>query len=123
MRFDELNEDNYLLFAIKFYDNPQAVTRDDFEDDLKRIKYIKRLLKRYRNTGVLKTHLILNHLIVLFNVFDEAAVPLLLYNLESDLWPAIKSFLLFLNRLPEYPKTTLHSIIEDQECIVKLQEV
>ncbi len=123
MRFDELNEDNYLLFAIKFYDNPQAVTRDDFEDDLKRIKYIKRLLKRYRNTGVLKTHLILNHLIVLFNVFDEAAVPLLLYNLESDLWPAIKSFLLFLNRLPEYPKTTLHSIIEDEECIVKLQEV
>jgi hypothetical protein len=123
MRFDELNEDNYLLFAIKFYDNPQAVTRDDFEDDLKRIKYIKRLLKRYRNTGVLKTHLILNHLIVLFNVFDDAAVPLLLYNLESDLWPAIKSFLLFLNRLPEYPKTTLHSIIEDQECIIKLQEV
>jgi hypothetical protein len=123
MRFDELNEDNYLLFAIKFYDNPQAVTRDDFEDDLKRIKYIKRLLKRYRNTGVLKTHLILNHLIVLFNVFDDAAVPLLLYNLESDLWPAIKSFLLFLNRLPEYPKTTLHSIIEDQECIDKLQEV
>lgn len=123
MRFDELNEDNYLLFAIKFYDNPQAVTRDDFEDDLKRIKYIKRLLKRYRNTGVLKTHLILNHLIVLFNVFDDAAVPLLLYNLESDLWPAIKSFLLFLNRLPEYPKTTLHSIIEDQECVVKLQEV
>ena len=123
MRLDELNEDNYLLFAIKFYDNPQAVTRDDFEDDLKRIKYIKRLLKRYRNTGVLKTHLILNHLIVLFNVFDDAAVPLLLYNLESDLWPAIKSFLLFLNRLPEYPKTTLHSIIEDQECIDKLQEV
>lgn len=123
MRFDELNEDNYLLFAIKFYDNPQAVTRDDFEDDLKRIKYIKRLLKRYRNTGVLKTHLILNHLIVLFNVFDEAAVPLLLYNLESDLWPAIKSFLVFLNRLPEYPKTTLHAVIEDEVCTVKLQEV
>ena len=86
MRFDELNENNYLLFAIKFYDNPQAVTKEDFEDDLKRIKYIKRLLKRYKNTGVLKTHLILNHLIVLFNVFDDAAVPLLLYNLEAELW-------------------------------------
>ena len=60
MRFDELNEDNYLLFAIKFYDNPQALTREDFEDDLKRIKYIKRLLKRYKNTGELKVHLILN---------------------------------------------------------------
>ena len=55
MRFDELNEDNYLLFAIKFYNNPHALTKDDFEDDLKRIKYIKRLLKRYKNTGELKT--------------------------------------------------------------------
>ena len=63
---------------------------------LKRIKYVKRLLKRYKNTGVLKTHLILNHLTVLFNVFGEAAVPLLFYNLEEDLWPAIKSFLMFL---------------------------
>ena len=123
MRFDELNENNYMLFAIKFYDNPQAVTKEDFEDDLKRIKYIKRLLKRYKNTGVLKTHLILNHLIVLFNVFNDAAVPLLLYNLDSDLWPAIKSFLVFLNRLPEYPKTTMHSIIEDSECTLQLQEV
>ena len=66
MRFDELNDDNYLLFAIKFYNNPHALTKDDFEDDLKRIKYVKRLLKRYKNTGVLKTHLILNHLTVLF---------------------------------------------------------
>ena len=101
MRFDELNESNYMLFAIKFYNNPQSVTREDFEDDLKRIKYIKRLLKRYKNTGELKVHLILNHLTVLFNVFDEAAVALLFYNLERDLWPYIKSFLLFLNRLPE----------------------
>ena len=53
MRFDELNENNYLLFAIKFYNNPNALTKEDFEDDLKRIKYIKRLLKRYKNTGVL----------------------------------------------------------------------
>ncbi len=82
MKFDELNENNYLLFAIKFYDNPQALTRDDFDDDLKRIKYIKRLLKRYKNTGELKVHLILNHLTVLFNVFDDAAVALLFYNLE-----------------------------------------
>tara|TARA_B100001248_G_scaffold214198_1_gene168752 strand:+ start:290 stop:664 length:375 start_codon:yes stop_codon:yes gene_type:complete len=122
MRFDELNENNYLLFAIKFYDNPQAVTKEDFEDDLKRIKYIKRLLKRYKNTGVLKTHLILNHLIVLFNVFNDATVPLLLYNLEKDLWPAIKSFLIFLNRIPEYPPSTIHEIDEDQVCVTHLNE-
>jgi hypothetical protein len=123
MRFDELNEDNYLLFAIKFYDNPQAVTKDDFEDDLKRIKYVKRLLKRYKNTGVLKIHLILNHLTVLFNVFDDAAVPLLFYNLERDLWPYIKSFLVFLNRLPEYPKTEINIIEEDIECLKQLQSI
>ena len=123
MRFDELNEDNYLLFAIKFYDNPHALTKDDFEDDLKRIKYVKRLLKRYKNTGVLKTHLILNHLTVLFNVFDDAATPLLFYNLEEDLWPAVKSFLVFLNRIPEYPKTPVHNIPEDPVCVNELHSV
>ena len=123
MRFDDLNEDNYLLFAIKFYDNPHALTKEDFEDDLKRIKYIKRLLKRYKNTGVLKTHLILNHLTVLFNVFDDAAVPLLFYNLEQELWPCIKSFLLFLKRVPEYPKSHIHGIPEDQICVAELKSI
>ena len=123
MRFDELNENNYLLFAIKFYNNPNALTKEDFEDDLKRIKYIKRLLKRYKNTGVLKTHLVLNHLTVLFNVFDDAAVPLLFYNLEEDLWPSIKSFLLFLDRIPEYPKSHIHAIPEDPICIEELNSV
>ena len=110
MRFTELNESNYLLFAIKFYDNPQSVTREDFESDLKRIRYVKRLLKRYQNNGELKVHLILNHLIILFNVFNEATVPLLFYNLDEELWPAIKSFLIFLNRVHENPKTKVHEI-------------
>jgi len=123
MRFDELNENNYLIFAIKFYDNPQAVTMEDFESDLKRIRYVKRLLKRYKNTGELKTHLILNHLTILFNVFNDAAVPLLFYNLESELWPSIKSFLLFLNRLPEYPRTQIHNIEQDYECLSQLQTI
>ena len=123
MRFDELNENNYLLFAIKFYNNPNALTKEDFEDDLKRIKYIKRLLKRYKNTGVLKTHLVLNHLTVLFNVFDDAAVPLLFYNLEEDLWPSIKSFLLFLDRIPEYPNSHIHGIPEDPICLEELNSV
>ena len=96
MRFDELNESNYLLFAIKFYDNPQAVTKDDFDEDLKRIRYIKKLLRKYKKDGILKSHLLLNHLTVLFNVFNDAAIPLLFYNLEKDLWPSLKSFLLFL---------------------------
>jgi hypothetical protein len=123
MRFDELNDNNYLLFAVKFYDNPQAVTREDFEDDLKRIKYIKRLLKKYKNEGDLKSHLILNHLTVLFNVFNDAAIPLLFYNLEEDLWPYIKSFLLFLNRISDYPKTAISDIKEDLYCLEELQKI
>lgn len=123
MRFDELNEDNYLIFAIKFYDNPQALTMEDFQSDLKRIRYVKRLLKKYRNTGELRTHLILNHLTILFNVFNDATVPLLFYNLDRDLWPAIKSFLLFLNRFPEYPRTQIHDIEEDEECLAQLQTI
>jgi len=118
-----LNESNYLLFAIKFYNNPQAVTRDDFEADLKRIRYIKRLLKRYKNTGELKIHLILNHLIILFNVFDDATVPLLFYHLEEDLWPSIKSFLVFLKRVPEYPKTKITEIDIDNKCLEELQSL
>ena len=123
MRFDELNESNYMLFAIQFYDNPQAVTKDDFEDDLKRIKYVKRLLKRYKNTGVLKTHLILNHIMVLFNVFNEATVALLFYNMEEDLWPSIKSFLIYLKRVPEYPKSNIDGIPPDENCLEELKSI
>ena len=123
MRFTELNESNYLLFAIKFYDNPQSVTREDFGSDLKRIRYVKRLLKRYQNNGELKVHLILNHLIILFNVFNEATVPLLFYNLDEELWPAIKSFLIFLNRVSEYPKTKVNEIEADEYCLQQLKEL
>tara|TARA_X000000368_G_C22935276_1_gene669589 strand:+ start:613 stop:984 length:372 start_codon:yes stop_codon:yes gene_type:complete len=123
MKFAELNGSNYMLFAIKFYDNPQALTKEDFEDDLKRIKYIKRLLKRYKNTGELKVHLILNHLTVLFNVFNDAAVPLLFYNLEEDLWPCLKSFLIFLNRISEYPHTEIDDIKTDPDCLSQLKSL
>ena len=101
MRFDELNESNYIMFAIKNYENPQAITKEDFEDDLKRIKYVKRLLKRYKNTGELRTHLILNHLIVLFNVFGDAAPLLLFHKMEREYWSDIKTIMIFLNRYPE----------------------
>ena len=63
MKFSELNDNNYVIFAIKNYENPHAVTKEDFEEDLKRFKWIKRLLKRYKTTGVLKAHLLINHFI------------------------------------------------------------
>ena len=123
MKFHELNDSNYLLFAIKNYENPQAVTEDDFYDDLKRIKYIKRLLKRYRNSGELRTHLILNHFIVLFNVFGDAGVPLLYFKLDKELWSCTKSFLTYLGRVPEFPRTELNNIIDDDYCLEQLRAV
>lgn len=123
MQFNELNEDNFLLFAIKNYENPQAVTKEDFDKDLNHFKYIKRLLKRYRNTGQLKTHLLINHFIVLYNIFGEAATPMLFYKIERDLWDVMKTFIVFLNRLPEYPKTYMHDIHIDIDCLAELQKV
>ena len=123
MFFNELNEENFLLFAIKNYDNPQAVTREDFEKDLNHFKYIKRLLKRYQNTGQLKVQLILNHFIILDNVFGEATTPMVFYKIEKELWPSIKSFILFLNKLPEYPKCYIHDIKVDLECLKELYKI
>ena len=123
MRFDELNEGNYLLFAIKFYDNPQAVTKDDFEDDLKRIKYIKRLLKRYKNTGQLKSHLLINHFIILYNIFGDATTPMLFYKIERELWSTMKTFVMFLDRIPEYPRTYIHDIQIDEYCLEELKNI
>ncbi len=123
MRFDELNESNFQLFAIKNYENPQAVTEDDFHKDLNHFKYIKRLLKRYRNTGELKTHLIINHFIVLYNIFGDATTPMLFHKIEKELWPVMKTFVLFLNKLPDYPRCYIHDIDVDVPCLEELQKI
>tara|TARA_B100000282_G_scaffold294012_1_gene270409 strand:- start:1457 stop:1849 length:393 start_codon:yes stop_codon:yes gene_type:complete len=123
MIFSELNEENFLLFAIKNYENPQAVTKEDFDKDLNHFKYIKRLLKRYQNGGELKTHLLLNHFIILYNIFGDAATPMLFFKIESDLWSTMKTFVIFLNKLPEYPKCYIHDIPVDLECLQSLYQV
>ena len=123
MLFNELNEDNFLLFAIKNYQNPQAVTREDFDKDLNHFKYIKRLLKRYKSGGQLKTHLLLNHFIILYNIFGEATTPMLFFKIENDLWPSMKSFIIFLGKWPEYPKTGIHDIQVDLYCLSELYKI
>ena len=123
MIFNELNEDNFLLFAIRCYENPQAVTKEDFEKDLNHFKYIKRLLKRYKKSGELKTHLILNHFIILYNIFGEATTPMLFFKIEQDLWSSVKSFIIFLNRLPEYPQSSIHDIQVDLTCLTELYKI
>lgn len=123
MNFNELNDDNYILFAIKYYDNPQAVTQEDFFEDLNRFKYIKKLLRKYLKTGDLKTSLLINHFIIVFNIFNEAALPLLFFKIEEELWCPLKTFLLFLNRIPEYPKTFIHEIDVDENCLNLLETI
>mgnify|MGYP000857553739 FL=1 len=123
MIFTELTEDNFLLFAIKNYENPQAVTKEDFDKDLNHFKYIKRLLKRYKNTGQLKTHLLLNHFIILYNIFGEATTPMLFFKIEKELWATMKSFIMFLGKFPEYPKTDLHDIQVDLYCLQQLYTI
>jgi len=123
MIFNELNEDNFLLFAIKNYENPQSVTKEDFDKDLNHFKYIKRLLKRYKNTGELKVPLLINHFIVLYNIFGEAATPMLFFKIEKELWSIMKTFMLFLNKIPEYPKCYLHDIPVDLDCLKELQKI
>ena len=120
MRFDELNEKNYLMFAIKHYDNPQSVTVDDFMEDMKKFKYLKRLLKRYLKTGVLRVNLILNHLIILFNVFGEGTVPLLMYKLGEEYYAIIKTFLLYLNRIDPQNTTGIFANINIDNDVLDL---
>jgi len=99
--FDELNTRNFKLYAAQHYNNPECTDVVEFKEDLSRFKYIKRLLSRYEAHGDLQERLILNHLIVIYNVFGiEAANRMLWYKVEKDHWTYIKPFLVFLNYLP-----------------------
>ena len=121
MIFEQLDSDNFLLFAIKNYQNAQAVTIEDFYKDLNHFKYIKRLLKRYKNNNDLKVELLINHFIILYNVFGDAATPMLFYKIDSIFWPIIKTFIVFLNRLPDHPHCYIHDISIDDKCFNRLR--
>ena len=96
--YDKITSDNVIMFAIKHYDNPQCEGEKEFYDDMKRFKYIKRLLRKYKDTNILKERLLLNHIIILNNLFGaEACVTLLLFKIQREYWGTLKSFLLFLN--------------------------
>jgi len=100
--FKQVTKENWLLFAQHHYDNPTLDNEKEFYEDLKRFKYLKRLFRKYLYTGDLNIRLVVNHIIVLQNVFGvEAAVILLLYKLDTRFWPALKSVLDYLNYL--YP--------------------
>ena len=102
MIFDDLNEGNFLMYSMKEYNNIQCVDIEEYYDDLKKIKYIKRLFNIYKNDGQLKERLILNHLITWYNVFSsQAGTRILFYKIEEQFWPMLKTFLIFLERMPD----------------------
>jgi hypothetical protein len=101
MSFDDLCSENVMLYAIKVYDKPNCIM-SEFKDDMKRFNYLKRLFYRHRKTGEIKERLILNHIVVLYNVFGpEAATRLLFYKIEKEDYPALKTYLIFLSCMPD----------------------
>ena len=115
----ELTEDNFVMFAVKHYDNPGCLGMDEFYDDLKRFKYIKRLLGKYHSDKGLKERLIINHIIVINNLFGvEAATKMLFFKTEERFWPQLKTFLVFLNYMPEKVVISSSQIILDADIAI-----
>jgi len=119
--FKEITKDNWLLFAQQNYDNPTLETEIEFYDDIKRFKYLKRLFRKYDITGDIKIRLILNHLVVLQNVFGaEVAITLLLFKIDNKYWPVLKACLHYLEYL--YPHE-LDNIVADSNIEGMLTEL
>lgn len=129
MNHDHLDENNFMLYAARHYDNSQCYDTDEFYDDLKRFKYLKRLFGKYKETGELRERLILNHLIVVYNVFGEPATRMLFFKLEGY-HDCLKPFLVLLNRMPDSvmgsgPRDVLYScdIDMDSDIIEVLRKI
>jgi len=130
MKFNDLTEENFLMFSMREYNNMQCTDIEEYHDDLKKIKYIKRLFNIYKNDGQLKERLILNHLIVFYNVFPAyAGTRILFYKIEEQFWPMLKTFLIFLERMPDKiesirGKTILATDIKlDEGIVTKLRTI
>lgn len=119
--FDDLNEENFVLYSMKAYDKPNAIT-SEFDKDLKRVKYIKRLVKKYKLTGDLKERLILNHIIILGNTFGiEQTVRILFFKINESDYDVLKTFLLFLNYMPNIVKSVRGKPIISADITVDLK--
>ena len=119
--YEKITSDNVNMFAIKYYDNPQCEGEKEFYDDMKKFKYIKRLLRKYDDSGVLRERLVLNHIIVLNNLFGpEACVTLLLFKIQREYWDTLKSFLLYLNIIRE---DELKEVQENKEVLEVLRKL
>jgi hypothetical protein len=119
--FDDLNDDNFLLYAIKSYTSPHCIM-SEFEGDLKRTKYLKKLFRRYKSTKELKERLILNHLILLYNVFGvDNATRILFFRIDERDYDILKTFLLYLNYMPEKVYGIKGKTIKSSDILVDLK--
>lgn len=119
--FDTITKQNWLLYAMQNYDNPTLEQQQEFDDDIKRFKYLKRLFRKYETTGELKIRLVLNHIILLYNVFgSDACMTLLLFKIDKEYWPILKTICGYLGYL--YPHE-LKEIDEDQKIRQMLKEL
>ena len=119
--FHKLTPDNIMMFAMKHYDNPSCVDDKEFLDDMKRFKYLKRLFRKYDTSNILKVRLILNHIIVLANVFGvDASSTLLFFKIEKKHWSTLKTFLVYLNYMPE---NDLKDIATDIKVLKELRDI
>lgn len=122
----KLNDDNFLLYAMHHYDNIQCQTIEEFEEDLKKLLYIKKLLSRYKNDNELRERLILNHIIILYNVFGDAFTDMAFCKIDKEHWPALITFLVWLDRMPEVVESygiRLSDITLDQNIISALRKI
>ena len=119
--FEEITKDNWLLFAQRNYTNPTLETNVEFFEDIKRFKYLKRLFRKYRTTGDVKVRLIINHIVVLQNVFGaDVAVTLLLFKIDREYWSALKTILNYLKFLYSHE---LGDVDEDEKIKQLLKEL
>ena len=125
MDFKVLNEDNFAMYTMKMYTNPQCQNMDEFHEDMNRIKYIKRLLGKYEKNGHIPARLVLNHLQVINNVFgSEPCCRILFYKIEDSFHSCLKSFLEYLNFLPMYiPEVELSKIPSDHKITLLLGQL
>ena len=121
----KLNDDNYVMFAMQNYDNPAGATIEEFYEDLNTLKYVKRLLVKYERTGVLRERLLLNHIIILGNLFTPSvASRLLFFYIDPEHHSYLKSFLAFLNYLPHsIPEVNVNYVNLDSVIYGKLKEM
>lgn len=119
--FDQLSDDSFLLYAAKHYYKPNCIDAEEFYEDLKRFKYLKRLINRYQETGILSERLMLNHIIVIFNVFGIApALKMMEFKIGLDNWSIVKPFLVLL-RYIKYDQYT--DVVMDKVVVEKLRKI